>query len=116
MRPSRAERKEFERNVQKVRYAEVVKAPRRYKDVAVHMWGPIRWIRELENGTTLLVLNNSDIPIIGPDNSGDFFIALPGYTQSVLGDFVSVYGWLDGWDDQANLPRLKAKWVYTTTR
>jgi hypothetical protein len=111
MRPSRPERKAFERSVRKVRYADLVKAPHRYRDVPVQLFGPIEWIRELENGTTIFIFENSDPGIIGSGNSGVFFATLPDYTQTVAGDFVRVYGWLDGWDDQYNLPALKVKWV-----
>jgi hypothetical protein len=116
MKPSRAERKAFELTVRKVRYVDLVKAPHRYQNWAVHLWGPIRWIREYENGVTEIVFQNSEPSIIGPGNDGDFFAVLRGYTDSVNGDFAQVCGWLDGWNDQWHLPALRAKWVYSTAR
>ena len=111
MKPSRAERREFERNSQYVRYLDLQKAPHRYKDAQVTMFGSITWITELENGTTELIFYGEEIHLIGPGNEGEFHVILADHTPHVTGDWVRVQGWLTGRTHDGR-PILNAQWVY----
>jgi hypothetical protein len=111
MKPSRAERKEFERNSRNVKYLDLLKSPRRYENTQVTMFGSIRWIEEQDDGTTQLVFNGAETHLIGPLNEGDFHVILQGYTPHVTGDWVRVQGWLAGRKHEG-LPVLNAKWLY----